>query len=115
MRVLLLLLSLTGIFILSCSPQKAVTNNYLQYSSDTSGIQIIDSAVSKIHKGDLLYIRVYSSAIGITPQADAPYNLPDAGSGAASGILVDQEGNIEYPQLGIIHAEGLTREQLAAV
>src|SRR5690349_11962736 len=117
MRVIFLLLCFAGIFAVSCTPQKAVTNNYLQYTSDTSGIQILDSAVSRIRKGDLLYIRVYSNASGLTPQADAPYNLPESaaggGGGSTSGFLVDQEGNIEYPQLGLLHVEGLSRDQLA--
>ncbi|MBK8143460.1 MAG: polysaccharide biosynthesis/export family protein [Chitinophagaceae bacterium] len=31
-----------------------------------------------------------------------------------SGFLVDVSGNIDYPQLGTIHAEGLTKLELAA-
>ncbi|HEY0354692.1 MAG TPA: polysaccharide biosynthesis/export family protein, partial [Flavisolibacter sp.] len=70
-----------------------------------------------IQKGDLLSIRVYSLASGINPEADAPYNLPDQGGSGntnTAGILVDQNGNIEYPQVGVLKAEGLTREELAA-
>jgi polysaccharide export outer membrane protein len=35
------------------------------------------------------------------------------GGGGAPGFMVDQNGNIEYPQLGTVHVEGLTREQVA--
>ena len=67
-----------------------------------------------IQKGDLLTIRVYSASSGIEPRADAPYNLPEQGSvGGTAGFLVDQDGNIDYPQLGRMTVEGLTREQLA--
>ena len=30
------------------------------------------------------------------------------------GFLVDAKGNIEYPRLGSFHAEGLTKDELAA-
>jgi polysaccharide export outer membrane protein len=102
----------------SCRTQKQVVNNYLQNIPDTT---ITDSILFKqpvIQKGDLLYIRVYSSAMGVDPRVDAGYNLVEQSGGGAdgmstSGILVDEEGNFEYPQIGVIHAEGLTREQLA--
>jgi polysaccharide biosynthesis/export protein len=101
----------------SCRTQKQVVNNYLQNATDTT---ITDSILFKqpvIQKGDLLYIRVYSTAMGVDPRVDAGYNLTESGGGSdgisTSGILVDDEGNIEYPQIGVIHAEGLTREQLA--
>jgi polysaccharide export outer membrane protein len=56
---------------------------------------------------------VYSTAVGTTPEADAPYNLTD--QGGSSGFLVDLNGNIEYPQIGLIHVEGLTKEEVANI
>ena len=102
------------ILFTSCRTQKATHQNYFQNISDTT---IQDSITNQpiIQKGDLLSIRVYSLAHGLSPQADVPYNLPQpVGSGEAAGILVDQNGNIEYPQIGLLHVEGLTREQLSA-
>lgn len=104
------------LFITSCRTQKETYQNYFQNISDTT---IKDSMFRQtvIQKGDLLSIRVYSLASGINPEADAPYNLPDQGGSAntnTAGILVDQNGNIEYPQVGVLKAEGLTREELAA-
>jgi polysaccharide export outer membrane protein len=68
-----------------------------------------------IQKGDLLSIRVFSKANGIrTPDqtnADEPYNLQEQGTSGTTGFQVDQNGNIEYPQLGSLHVEGLTKEQ----
>lgn len=94
----------------------------MQDVSDTTIRDSFRLRTPVIQKGDLLSIRVYSLAAGVDPRADAPYNLPeqDGGGGGGStialrGILVDQDGNINYPQLGTIHAEGLTREQLAGV
>ncbi|MGE5457790.1 MAG: polysaccharide biosynthesis/export family protein [Methanococcaceae archaeon] len=78
-----------------------------------------------IQANDLLSIRVFSASTD--PKTDIPYNLPDqvpvSSSGALSssstqstgGVLVDVYGNIDYPRIGAIHAEGLTRAQLAEV
>ncbi len=111
----LIIACLSLIIFSSCRTQKQVTNNYLMNVHDTT---IRDSIAFKqpvIQKGDLLSIRVYSLANGVDPRADAPYNLIEGGTGGsnASGFLVDEAGNIEYPQIGTLHVEGLTREQLA--
>ena len=105
----------------SCRTQRQVTNTYLRNVSDTT---IIDSLAFKqpiIRKGDLLSIKVFSLAHGVDPRADAPYNLVEGGTAGASGasgggaigFLVNESGNIEYPQIGLLHVEGMTREQLA--
>ena len=69
----------------------------------------------RIQKNDLLSIQIYS--LSTRPEADAYFNLPTATSAgqASSGFLVDAEGNIEYPRLGTIRAEGLTKQELAEV
>lgn len=111
----LIIACLSLMILNSCRTQKQVTNNYLMNVHDTI---IRDSIVFKqpvIQKGDLLSIRVYSLANGVDPRADAPYNLVEGGTGGntGSGFLVDETGNIDYPQIGTMHVEGLTREQLA--
>jgi polysaccharide biosynthesis/export protein len=119
MRVLSLCLFTIAFFALSCTIQKPVTNNYLQNVKDTSGKSTTSIQIPVVQKGDLLSIKVFSRANGLNPQADAPYNLQEAstgmatGGGGAPGFMVDQNGNIEYPQLGTVHVEGLTREQVA--
>lgn len=100
----------------SCRTQKVVNNNYLLNVSDTTIRDSVAFALPVIQKGDMLSIRVYSLANGVDPRADAPYNLIEttgAGTTGGSGFLVDESGNIEYPQIGLLHVEGLTREQLA--
>jgi len=106
----------------SCRTQKQVIYNYLQNVPDTTLVDSILFKLPVIQKGDLLSIRVYSLASGVDPRVDAGYNLPEqsgggGGTGAMNtqGLLVDEDGNIEYPQIGMIHAEGLSREQLASV
>jgi polysaccharide biosynthesis/export protein len=119
MRIFNLLLFLTVlIWNTSCRTQKATINNYLENLSDTTAV-LADSVVNPvIQKGDILSIRVYS--MSINPATDIPYNLPEqtvAGSSGTttSGFLVDQNGNVEYPRLGTIRAQGLTKEELADV
>jgi polysaccharide export outer membrane protein len=110
----------------SCGSVKELT--YLQGSFDTAKLsqaKIIDPI---IQKGDILSIIVYSD----NPEATRIYNQPlittassggstDAGgsntaiSGAAptsGGYLVDENGNIEFQGLGLIHADSLTRSTL---
>jgi polysaccharide biosynthesis/export protein len=78
----------------------------------------------RIQKNDQLAIQVYSQST--LPSVDALYNLPSAGSSntapgelsapttpSAGGFLVDSKGNIQYPRLGVFHAEGLTKEELS--
>jgi polysaccharide biosynthesis/export protein len=115
MRYLSLLIIGALIFFSSCRTQRpTAVNNYLQSTRDTT-IEGTANYIPVIRKGDLLAIRVYSAANGRAPQADAPYNLnADPGTGTSGqGFLVDEKGNIEYPQVGLIKAEGLSRDQLA--
>ncbi|MFL5772768.1 MAG: polysaccharide biosynthesis/export family protein [Flavisolibacter sp.] len=112
MKFLCLLFSVFLLFLLSCTPQRATINNYLENTTDTSGKDSVPIKPQVIQKNDLLAIKVYSNAIGSSPETDAPYNLVDQGTGAG-GFLVDINGNIEYPQIGVLHVEGLTKEELA--
>lgn len=67
---------------------------------------------SVIQKNDILSINVSS----LNPEATAIFNSPNTGganTGAAPiGYLVNAEGNIQFPILGNIKAEGLTKNQL---
>jgi polysaccharide export outer membrane protein len=114
MRFFSLLALLFAALIFSCTPQKAVSNNYLEKPSDTSGKELIAHTIPVIQKNDLLAIRVFSAANGIEPRTEAPYNLSGE-QGGNTGYLVDMNGDIEYPQIGVIHVEGLTREELATL
>ncbi|SHE67290.1 polysaccharide biosynthesis/export family protein [Flavisolibacter ginsengisoli] len=100
----------------SCRVQKRTFSNYLENVADTTLPIQQNIPDPLIQKNDILSIRVYS--MSINPATDIPYNLPEqavaGGSGTTTaGFLVDQNGNIEYPRIGTIHAEGLTKEQLS--
>jgi polysaccharide export outer membrane protein len=112
----------------SCTNVKELT--YVQGSFDTAKLsqaKIIDPI---IQKGDVLSIIVYSD----NPDATKIYNqalittssassasggeaAPSAGeiSGASpttGGYLVDENGNIEFQGLGLIHVDSMTRSTL---
>lgn len=98
------------VYLVSCGTQKKVPAYYLdKVIRDTTINSNLKFPELKIQKNDLLSISVYSASTNLT--ADIPYNLPEAT--ASTGFLVDANGNIEYPRLGTIHAEGLTKLELA--
>jgi polysaccharide biosynthesis/export protein len=122
MRARLLYFAAIVFIISSCTTQQqTANNNYLVNSKDTSGRMVVNVQPPVIQKGDLISIKVFSKANGLDPKADAPYNLQQSStagvagssSGGGSGFLVDRNGNIEYPQLGVLHVEGMTREGLS--
>ena len=107
--------TLLGLFITSCGSQKRLPNNYIEDVTDTIGKDAVKIPDPTIQKNDLLSILIYSATT--VPETDAPYNLPNLGGTTAtgttvSGYLVDSKGNIEYPRIGTIHVEGLTKSEL---
>lgn len=117
MRLFCLFL-LGTLFLFSCRPQRAI-QNYVEDLSDTAMRREVLIKEPLIQKNDLLHIQVYSAST--RPEIDALYNLPSAqgsgggGSSQLMGVLVDQKGNLEFPRIGTIRAEGLTKSELAAV
>ena len=95
--------------------------NYIENANDTLVKDAVKSFEPIIQKNDLLSIQVYSNST--KPEiSDALYNPAavsgssggtSGGGGGSSGYMVDMDGNIRFPRLGIIHAEGLTKRQLA--
>ena len=101
-----------AILFSSCKTQK--TYGYLEDFTDTSGKVQVKYPEPVIQKNDVLSIVVFSDAIdqGVT---DAMYNITNTGGGAATtqGYLVDNDGYIQFPRIGKINAEGLTKTQLS--
>ncbi len=122
--------------ISSCGNTRHLT--YLQGSFDTARLSQIEYTEPIIRKGDILSIVIYSD----NPTATAIFNQQQTGtsgnpgaiqggssssgitsgqggggpagggSTGSGGYLVDEKGNIEFQQLGVIHADSLTRSQL---
>jgi polysaccharide export outer membrane protein len=107
-----------SVYFFSCGTQQKLPG-YIENASDTSSKEVLKIPDLIIQKNDLLSIQVYSLST-LPGVSDAMYNLPcnSSGSGQATsnacGFMVDINGNIEFPRLGIIHAEGLTKLELAS-
>jgi polysaccharide export outer membrane protein len=112
-----LLLLVLPLYLLSCGTQKKLPAGYLDRITDTSGKGEVKIPVFRFQKNDILNIQVYSAST--KAEIDDLYNLRTTSistgqASSTSGFLVDANGNIEYPRLGTFHAEGLTKEELAA-
>lgn len=104
------------VFLASCASQKKGYYYYLENVTDTLGKGAVKVFEPVVQKNDLLSIQVYSAATD--PRVDALYNLSNTNTAANNnpaliGFLVDHNGNIEYPRIGTVHAEGLTKQELA--
>lgn len=109
--------TLLALLCTGCASQKKVI--YLQDVDPLRQQAITQEYEMIIHRDDLLAIMVNSK----DPELAMPFNMPlttyQLGTSGGSygmqrvlGYLVDAEGNIDFPILGKIKAEGLTRLQL---
>jgi polysaccharide export outer membrane protein len=119
-------------FLSSCARTKELV--YLQGQFDTARLSQINAPEPVIRKGDLLSIIVFSdnpdatriynqsliteqgSAGGLSAGAVSEANNNITGirgnSPSAAGYEVDQNGDIVFQGLGLLHVEGLTKAQL---
>jgi polysaccharide export outer membrane protein len=111
----LFICSIVIVCIVSCgTPEKVV---YFQDARTFNSFRSIDAFQVYIHQDDMLAIMVNSQAT----EAALPFNLPMSnyyiggdsyGQQRLLGYLVDKEGCIDFPVLGKLKVEGLTRNQL---
>jgi polysaccharide export outer membrane protein len=114
---------------------------YMQGAFDTAQLSQIKIPEARVRPGDLLSIVVYSdnpeatalfnqSLIIVNSSSGASSSTGSAGTGGAGGgsgssagaisagspttpgYLVDEDGNIQFQNLGILHVEGLTKDSL---
>lgn len=104
-----------AVFFTACTSTKKII--YLQDVVPLKQQEIEQKYEVIIHSDDLLAIMVNSR----DPELALPFNMPmvtyqlgsnSSGQQRVLGYLVDTNGNIDFPILGEIHAEGLTRMQL---
>lgn len=122
MKRLLVLNQILVIIILltSCGTQFKLPN-YLETLQDSTRLDTFSFPEPVIQKNDILFISISSE--DIDPKALEPYNSPALSGGGGMlannpnlmGYLVDHAGNLEYPRIGTIHAEGLSKHKLAAI
>jgi len=114
-RIELLLLTVIAALLASCATPKDII--YFQDAGNFELYRKVEPFEVYIHQDDLLAIMVNSQAT----EAALPFNLPIAnyyvggdsyGQQRILGYLVDKEGNIDFPILGKIRVEGLTRNKL---
>ena len=102
------------LYFISCKPVQQLPN-YLDKVNDSTSKGDVKIPELKIQKNDQLSVQIFS--LSTKPElSDVIYNQPTGGAGqtAAAGYYVDLNGNIEHHRLGVIHAEGLTKQELAA-
>ena len=117
-RKLLVFLSVMALAVITSS---CVTSKSVRYLQDMpkEGIPLNENLEATICPFDELRIHVYSN--GDDNELVRPFNITgNLGNGGGNGYgygygygyLVDVNGNIQFPILGDIHVEGLTRLQL---
>jgi polysaccharide biosynthesis/export protein len=103
--ILILILGLT----ISCVPV-----NKLKYFNDIDELQepVVNPREQKlIMPFDIVYIRIFSIDEKTNQLFNSNSNSPISSSPNISGNIVDENGNISYPFIGIINISGLTLEQ----
>lgn len=91
----------------SCITPRRV--NYLQDMTHGSQIEIENKFEATIAPYDELSITVTSSS---KQELASPFNLGNSTSGNNGNYLVDINGDIDFPILGKLHVEGLSRLEL---
>lgn len=105
-----------AVFLTACTSTKKII--YLQDVVPLKQQEIEQKYEVIIHSDDLLAIMVNSR----DQELAMPFNMPmvtyqlgtlgSSGQQRVLGYLVDTDGNIDFPILGEIHVEGMTRMQL---
>ncbi len=127
MKIVSAILLVISVMLLntSCILSKKAPLQYLQTGMDTGKLKKIQVPDPVVQKGDLLSILVFSA----DSKASVPFNQPVISTGnssvevgntssvpsslqTVSGYLVDQEGNIQFPLLGLLKVEGLTKASI---
>lgn len=116
MKCMTYLVMCVAVFFTACTSTKNII--YLQDVVPLKQQEIEQKYEVIIHGDDLLAIMVNSR----DPELAMPFNMPmvtyqlgtlgSSGQQRVLGYLVDTNGNIDFPILGEIHVEGLTRMQL---
>lgn len=104
----------------ACSTPKEIT--YFQdLRPGESELTLVSPTEIRIMPKDKLSILVNSQDLRLTNLFNLPIvsqqigmETPSGMNRGMSGYTVDSKGNIDFPVLGAIHIEGMTREEVAA-
>lgn len=111
-----------ALVVLALASSSCVTTKHVRYLQDmpTAGLPISKTLEATVAPFDELRIQVVTKS-GQNEELLKPFNQLRnantyggnvAGAGSLSTYLVDARGNIQFPVLGDVHVEGLTRLQL---
>ncbi len=118
---------LTAIFFSFGSCANTRNYTYMQGQFDTAKLSVLNAVEPVIRKGDLLSIivfsdnpeatKIYNQSLITTPTTSAYAATSGVSSSigaapSAPGYQVDENGNIVFQGLGLLHVEGLTKAQL---
>lgn len=98
-------LLLMGIMLTSCMSTKKVT--YFQNLDNVDLSKTTGLYDAKIMPKDILSITVHT----LTPKASEAFNLKGTTGAGLAGYLVDNEGNIDFPVVGILSLGGMTTRE----
>ncbi len=106
------------VYLFSCRTQQKLPH-YLEHVTDSIAKGDVKIPELRFQKNDQISIQI--SSLSTKPDvSDIIFNQPvsiSAGGGqnlALMGYVVDLDGNIQHHRLGVFHAEGLTKNELAA-
>lgn len=103
-----LVLACTMLLLVSCNTQKEIA--YFQDLESSKDSSLTTSSVIRIKPEDKISIIVNSK----DPELAALFNLPQQSSSSQiSGFTVDSKGYIDYPIIGKIYVQDMTREEIA--
>ncbi len=95
------------IFLASCSTQRKIA--YFENSHDTTYRKNMTIVEAPFQQGDIIDIVISSRS----REASAEFNKAlSADPKGGAGYLVNVDGNIEIPSLGVVKAAGYTKKQL---
>ncbi len=110
-------LLLIALAFTACSPYKRMDHNFTYFQKGLDSIGKLKFTEPFIRPNDLLSIQVFSTTLN--QEQAAVFNLANNGvpssagsqsqnSQNATGILVNENGDIFYPYIGKLHVSGLT-------
>lgn len=85
----------------SCANEK----DFIYFQSGALKDSTISQFIPTLKRNDVLTISVSS----LEPEASKPFNISTSGTG--STYMIDEEGNIDFPVLGLIKLAGLTKTE----
>ena len=110
------LIVLFALVVLAMVSSSCVTSKKVRYLQDMpiQGMPLNEALEATVAPYDELRIYVLNNT-GKDDELIKPFNVYNSSSGVAGsyqGYLVDANGNIQFPVLGELHVQGLTRLQL---